>query len=212
MRDINRKTGGLGRWRRRSPATMLLAFLLTFLQMQTAFAAIVNTATAGGTYGVTSVTSTPSGESVDVEPAAAALSVTKSPTTANFSIAGDVVTFDIVIANSGTTTVNSITVTDPTADSVSCPGGLPVASLAPTASITCTASHTITPADVTAGAYTNTASASGAPLVGPPVGPVSDNATINRAVADLVTVKTLGSASATPAVGETVTYTITVTN
>ena len=91
----NRSThaGGLGRWRRKSPVTAFLAFLLTFAQLQTAFAAITNTATVSGTYnGVPLAPSAPSDNTVPVASSAPALTVTKTPTTPNFSIAGDIVT------------------------------------------------------------------------------------------------------------------------
>ena len=205
------KQGGLSRWRRRSPATLLLGLLLTFAQIQTAAAAIVNTATANGSHGGSPVVSTDSSASVPVIPAVSGLSVTKTPTTPDFSIAGDVVTFDIVVENTGIVTLNAVTVSDPTADSVSCPGGNPVASLAPGANITCTASHTIVAGDVTAGQYDNTASATGTTLTGGVVGPATGTASVPRAVADLVTVKTVTSALPV-AVGGTVTYSITVTN
>ncbi len=205
------KQGGLSRWRRRSPATLLLGLLLTFAQIQTAAAAIVNTATANGSHGGSPVVSTDSSASVPVIPAVSGLSVTKTPTTPDFSIAGDVVTFDILVENTGIVTLNAVTVSDPTADSVSCPGGNPVASLAPGANITCTASHTIVAGDVTAGQYDNTASATGTTLTGGVVGPATGTASVPRAVADLVTVKTVTSALPV-AVGGTVTYSITVTN
>lgn len=204
--------GGLGRWRRRSPVTALLAFLLTFAQLQTALAAITNTATVTGTYNGLPVPSNSSSESIDVAPFTAQVAVTKTPTTPNFSVAGDTVTFDIVIENTGTTSLTNVSVSDPSANSLTCPGGLPIALLPPAGSVTCTATDTVSPAEVAAGTYSNTVTVSATAPGGVPVGPETATATVNRAQADLVTVKTRTSSDPTPAVGETVTFAITVTN
>ncbi len=193
--------------------TAFLAFLLTFAQLQTAFAAITNTATAGGTYnGVPLAPSAPSIVSVPVEPQTASLTVSKTQTSPDFSLAGDIVTFDIVVENTGTVTATAVSVSDPTADSLSCPGGLPIAAIAPGASVTCTASDAVSAADVSAGVYSNTVTVSAITPNATPIGPETATATVNRAEADLVTVKTRTSSDPTPAVGETVTYAITVTN
>ena len=205
--------GGLGFWRRKSPVTAFLALLLTFTQIQTALADIANTAVATGTYNGLAITpSTPSSAAVPVQVGTATLLVTKTATTPNFSLAGDTVTFDITVENTGTVTAENVAVTDATATTLSCPGGLPIVSLAPGASVTCSASRTIDAADVTAGSYTNTADANASTPSGGAFTPGTDTAIVNRAVADLVTVKTLVSPTATPVVGDTVTYAVTVTN
>ena len=204
--------GGLGRWRRKSPVTAFLAFLLTFAQIQTAFAAITNSATVTGTYNSVPVPANTSNATVPVAPLATSLSVTKTPTSTDFSIAGDIVTFDIVVENTGNIAATAVSVSDPSADSLTCPGGLPIASIAPGASVTCTASDAVSPADVTAGVYTNTVTVSATTPGGAPIGPETATATVNRAQADLVTVKTRTTSDPTPAVGEIVTFAITVTN
>jgi uncharacterized repeat protein (TIGR01451 family) len=213
MGNKSTHASGLGRWRRKSPVTAFLAFLLTFAQLQTAFAAITNTATATGTYnGVPVAPSAPSAVSVPVEPLIASLAVTKTPTTPNFSVAGDIVTFDIVIENTGTVTATNVAVSDPSADSLTCPGGLPIAAIAPNTSVICTASDAVSAADVAAGVYTNTVSVAAQTPTGTPIGPETATASVNRAAANLVTVKTRASSDPTPAVGDTVTFAITVTN
>ncbi len=72
---------------------------------------------------------------------------------------GTVITFDITATNNGTVTLTNVTVQDltPTATLGTCQPATPVASLAPGASITCTATHIITQADLNLGTYTNVA-------------------------------------------------------
>ena len=84
------------------------------------------------------------------------LSVTKSATPANYSKVGQVINYTIVATNDGNTTLAAVTVTDPKVSGLVC---TPVngSSLAPGASMSCTASHTVTQADIDAGHYANTA-------------------------------------------------------
>jgi uncharacterized repeat protein (TIGR01451 family) len=70
---------------------------------------------------------------------------------------GDVINYTITATNTGNVTLFNVDVTDPLADNLACVPVDPVASLAPGASIVCTASHTITQADLTAGSFLNTA-------------------------------------------------------
>jgi uncharacterized membrane protein len=70
---------------------------------------------------------------------------------------GDVLTYDLVVTNTGSVTLTNIEVSDPQATVT----GSPVANLGPGASATLTASYTVLQADVDAGEFTNTASATG---------------------------------------------------
>lgn len=89
-----------------------------------------------------------------------AFDVVKTATSINFTLPGDVTTYDYVVTNTGNTTIVApITVTDDRIPSVTCPA-LPGGGLAPTATITCTASYVATQADLDAGVVTNLASAS----------------------------------------------------
>ena len=70
---------------------------------------------------------------------------------------GDKVTWSFLVTNTGTTTLNTVAVSDATAGVVTCPGG----TLAPGASTTCTSgAHPVSQADVDAGVVSNTATAS----------------------------------------------------
>ncbi|MEZ5191695.1 MAG: hypothetical protein R2734_03700 [Nocardioides sp.] len=76
--------------------------------------------------------------------------------------AGDTISYSLVVTNTGNVTLTGVTVTDPTVGPVSCP----VTTLAPGVSVTCTATYTLTQADVDAGHVANTATATGTPRPG----------------------------------------------
>ncbi len=84
------------------------------------------------------------------------LSIEKAVTEANYDSIGDVLNYTIVATNDGNSSLASVTVTDPNASGLTCTpaNGSP---LAPGSSMDCTASHTITQADIDAGHYLNTA-------------------------------------------------------
>ena len=87
------------------------------------------------------------------------ISVIKSQTIASSGLGlDDVITYDIVVTNTGNTTVTDIVVTD---DNAVITGGNPIASLEPGDSATVTAEHTITQDDIDAGFVENTAEAVG---------------------------------------------------
>src|SRR5207247_415738 len=84
------------------------------------------------------------------------LSITKVATESGYSAVGQVIHYTIVATNDGSTTLAAVTVTDPNAAGLTCTpaNGSP---LAPGGTMNCTASHTITQADIDAGSYFNQA-------------------------------------------------------
>jgi uncharacterized repeat protein (TIGR01451 family) len=78
---------------------------------------------------------------------------------------GEVITYSYVVTNTGNVTLHRITVNDDKLGPVTCP----IDVLAPGEDLTCTATRTITTADVDAGSIRNTAIATGHPPTGPPV-------------------------------------------
>jgi uncharacterized repeat protein (TIGR01451 family) len=90
------------------------------------------------------------------------LAITKVATETSYGSVGDIIHYTIVATNDGNTTLAAVTVSDPKVSGLSCTpaNGSP---LAPGASMTCTATHTITAADITAGHYANTACVNGSP-------------------------------------------------
>jgi uncharacterized repeat protein (TIGR01451 family) len=99
--------------------------------------------------------------------------------TASGPSANRVVAYSFQVTNTGAGTLSSVTVTDPLPglSAVACPG----TTLAPGASMTCTATYTLTQADINAGSVTNTATATGAPPEGPSVTD-QDSATVSTSV------------------------------
>jgi hypothetical protein len=85
------------------------------------------------------------------------LSLDKTSTTTLVRAAGQVVPYSYLVTNTGTVTVTGISLSDNNTDAApSCPG----TSLAPAASMTCTAQHTATQAELNAGSVKNIATAS----------------------------------------------------
>ena len=136
------------------------------------------TNTAAGSFAYNSVTSNRSSNTVST-PLSAAMTVVKTDTTSTApTAAGDIVTYSIVVTNSGSLTLSAVNLTDANATIGSCSPALPVASLAAGATITCSASHTVTSAEVTAGSIANVAIAS---TTTGPIANVNSN-TVNTSV------------------------------
>ncbi|MBK8492610.1 MAG: HYR domain-containing protein [Saprospirales bacterium] len=118
------------------------------------------------------------GDGASVEPLTASLSVTKVDAIdlgPNAALdAGDVINYTITVTNTGTAPISNIILNDPNATGLSCTPATPF-SLAPGASVTCTASHVITAFDLVVGFYSNSATATGQDPAGQPVSDISDD-------------------------------------
>src|SRR5215218_2768570 len=90
------------------------------------------------------------------EKEAPALSIVKTSPTQSYDAVGDVITYQVVATNTGNTTLASVTITDANAVLGTCTPANG-SSLAPGATLTCAATHTVTQADIEAGHYLNTA-------------------------------------------------------
>jgi len=105
-----------------------------------------------------------------------ALVIVKEANPTTYDSAGDEIGYSYVLTNTGNVTLaGPFTVTDNKA-AATCPA---TASLTPGASINCTAAYSITPADITAGSVTNTASGH-AMFGGSPVNSTSVEITVTR--------------------------------
>ncbi len=90
------------------------------------------------------------------------LEIVKTSPVQYYDEVGDVITYTIVATNTGGATLTDVDVTDEFPDGLEnwdCQPDVPVAQLAAGDSITCTAQHTIVPADIEAGSVFNTACA-----------------------------------------------------
>ncbi len=86
------------------------------------------------------------------------IGISKSSAERNFTVAGDVIHYTIVVTNTGNVTLTGVTVSDP--NTILACSGAPY-TLAPGGRATCTATHTITVADMNNGSYSNRASVTG---------------------------------------------------
>ena len=136
-----------------------------------------------------------------------ALTLAKTATTPNFAMVGDVLAYDYDVTNTGNVTITDpITVSDDRIANVVCPA-LPAGGLAPTATLTCTATYNVTQADLDAGEVTNIASATD----GTTTSPDDDATVLGTQTPSLSIVKTAQEPDFT-AVGDILTYEYVVTN
>ncbi len=154
----------------------------------------------------------PADEAVDSPPSSItvpatqtpALTVVKSASPTTVAAVGDAVTYTFHVTNTGNVTVSAIAIDETafsgsgTAPVVTCPPG----PLAPGASVDCTATYTVTQADIDAGSITNTATATGTPPAGAlaPVSPPS-TATVPATQSPALTMVKSASPTTVAAVG-----------
>ena len=135
-----------------------------------------------------------------------ALSIVKTALPLTYSAVGAVIGYSFKVTNSGNTTlVGPFTVSDDRATDEICPL---TATLAPGAFITCTASYTVTQADLDAGSVTNVASATNGVVTSP-----TDTATATATQSPALTiVKSIAAGDPYAAVGDVISYSFLVTN
>ncbi|MHB1734059.1 MAG: DUF7507 domain-containing protein [Ferrimicrobium acidiphilum] len=121
-----------------------------------------------------------------------ALSKTEAPSSPNpVTKAGQSVTYDFVVTNTGNTTLNNLAITDTQSvpgEALNGPISCPVTSLAATASVTCTGSYTVTSADISNGKVSDTAIATAS----------SNGSTITSSPSSLTILVNTGSSSTSP--------------
>ncbi|GAA0934777.1 DUF7507 domain-containing protein [Nonomuraea longicatena] len=176
---------------------------------------VTNTATATGTPpGMTPPpVSDPASFEVSGQPAPA-VSLSKSVTPASATTAGQEVTYQFEVTNTGNVTLTDVTIdeedfsgTGPS-PAVTCPPG----SLAPGAKTTCSGVYTLTQADVDTGEVTNTATATGTPPSGTAPTSEPDSATVVIPSTPGLALSKQVSPVIVQQVGDTVAYTFTVIN
>ncbi|MEU7524298.1 hypothetical protein AB0A74_01030 [Saccharothrix sp. NPDC042600] len=185
----------------------------TVTQADLGRATIDNTATAAGTAGATSVTTEPSSASVTM-PQTPSLSLVKTADPATVSAAGQSITYSFVVTNTGNAALSDIAV----ADQLTAPAGpavtvaCPSTTLAPNASVTCTATYTATQADVDHGSVDNTATATGTAPDGTTATSPSSSASVSIPPDPSLTVVKSADPATADTVGQTITFNFVVTN
>jgi LPXTG-site transpeptidase (sortase) family protein len=119
---------------------------------------------------------------------------------------GDTITYNIVVTNTGNVTLTGVTASDSSAVLGACTPAQP-ATLAPGASMTCSASHVVTQADVDAGSYVNTATGDTDQTT-----PSTSTVTVTFAQTPSLTLTKTVNPTTVTAVGDVVTYTFSVQN
>jgi uncharacterized repeat protein (TIGR01451 family) len=170
---------------------------------------VVNTATVTGTPpDGTPIPPLPSNEVTVTGVQIPGLSIVKASTTASVSSAGQLVPYTFTVTNTGNVTITDIAVTDPNTDEVICPQ----TTLEPDDATTCTATYTVTAADLDRGQVANTATVTGTPPGDTPLPPVTSN-TVNVPAAQSPSLAlTKAAAIGATAVGHVIVFTMTVTN
>ncbi|HKU10414.1 MAG TPA: hypothetical protein VJQ61_04185, partial [Sinomonas sp.] len=127
-----------------------------------------DTATASGTYLGTPVSSAPSSVTVSAAQTQG-ISLTKSAGESTIPAAGGTLHYSFVVTNTGNVTLSAVSIAETafsgagSVSGISCPASM----VAPNAPMTCTATYTVTQADVDAGNITNTATVSATGPKGP---------------------------------------------
>jgi uncharacterized repeat protein (TIGR01451 family) len=143
------------------------------------------------------------------KPLSSSLSILKKTVSLGFAAVGDQIPYTFTVTNTGQTTLQAISVTDPKASGISCD----VTTLASGAIANCVGTHTVSQADLDAGKVVNTASVVGTPPGGAPIPPTSSTpVTVNGTQTPKLTIAKATTAVSYFAVGETIPYTFVVKN
>ncbi|MFT4214704.1 MAG: hypothetical protein QM622_08010, partial [Microbacterium sp.] len=175
---------------------------------------ITNTAVATGTDPSDAAVTSNEDDATVTADQSAALTLVKTASTDTVDAVGDTVTYTFAVTNTGNVTVDDIAI-DETAFSGS--GSLSdiecdATSLASGESTDCTATYTVTQADIDAGVITNTAVATGTDPSDETVTSNEDDATVTADQSAALTLVKSADVAAVTAAGDVVTYTFTVTN
>jgi len=174
------------------------------------------------------VTSTPSTATVTMNQAPSVGVVKSVTSTGPYNTVGQTISYSFTVANTGNVTLTPVGVSDtgtapagaltsgPTCQALSTPAGTcsgSTTTLVPGQSATFTATYTITQADINNGSVADSATASGTPPSGPVVTSNPSTATVTVTQSPAVgVVKSVTSMGPYNTVGQTISYSFTVTN
>ncbi len=163
------------------------------------------------------VTSTPSTLTITAIPTPPALTLIKSTSTASVTAAGQQVPYSFQVVNTGGLTITAVAITDtqtaPSSNTNLGPITCPQTTLTPGASTTCTATYTVTQADLDHGSVADSAIAHGTPPTGPAI--ASNPSTLSLPAANIRSSIALTKSSTTTIIataGQAVPYQYRVTN
>ncbi|MGH2549076.1 MAG: DUF7507 domain-containing protein, partial [Thermomicrobiales bacterium] len=176
---------------------------------------IVNNASATGQCGQGCTPPTDEDdEEVPTDPAAPALDIEKTSDPTGGVELGDAIAYTFTVTNTGNVTLSNVSVSDPL-PGLSAITPASIATLAPGASTTFTATYTVVASDVARGFVHNTATATGTPPQGcaqcPPVTDTDDNDVPTKGNAGILLDKE-AQVSQAVTLGQTITYTFEVFN
>lgn len=169
---------------------------------------------------IASVTGTPADSTDQIPPTSSntvsipvtqtpTMQIRKSSTKSSIPPVGEVIDYTFSVRNTGNVTLSNVQVNDPNVPSVSCPNNGP---LAPGATLTCSAEHTVTQADIDDGEVTNTATAS---ATAPDDTAVNATSNTIRITVDRVPALSIAKSSdrtSIDAAGQTINYSFNVRN
>ncbi|MFE7198068.1 DUF7507 domain-containing protein [Microbacterium oxydans] len=128
---------------------------------------------------------------------------------------GQVIDYSFLVTNTGDVPLTGVAVTETAFNGTGTmsPAVCPTTTLAAGASTTCTASYTLTQADIDRGSLSNTATATGTPpgILTPPVSPPS-TVTVPAAAAPAITLVKSANTTEITSAGQAITYSFLVTN
>ena len=142
------------------------------------------------------------------------ISILKEASPTSYGAENDVITYTFTVTNSGTAPLTNVTVTDPLPNlsAIDCGAGTNViGALAPTQSASCSATYSITQADLNAASVDNTATATGTAPDSSTVS-ASNSATVSSNQVPNIQLTKVPSPTSYAAEGEVITYTLTVSN
>ncbi len=199
-------------------ASATVRYVYTVTEADILAGKVVNSATASGKTDGGDPKVTPGDTEDKTDPANGSLSVEKTTTSTpengkSYKL-GETISYKIVVTNTGNLTVSGITVSDPNADNFT---DRTIDALAPGAFAEFEAAHVVTEADIQAGTVVNVATAKGTDSSDKEIdnsGKDTDPTdTPNAALTVMKTAEQNGSAAdGAFKLGETINYTITVTN
>ena len=137
------------------------------------------------------------------------ITIVKSSDATPSTTVGDVITYSYLVTNTGNTTISGLLVIDAHVglSLISCGG---VTTLGAGASVTCTATYTVTQGDVDTGSITNTGTASGTTVLGDVS--ASHEITVTLTQTHSVTIVKSSNATVNTGAGDVITYSYLVTN